>query len=607
MGEGSNKIASSLLSLEPSAIIDLYIIYPDIINSPESFAPIHNGSIFEKGVIWQGTTYIPVAIEIDGFEVNADGKVNRPKIKISNKDYFVTTMLKKHSDFKNARITRKRTLVKFLDDENFDGGNPYGESDSSAQISEEQYVISQKSQENKIYVEFELTSPLDLDNFQVNSRRIVGKYCYWKYRGDGCQYNGSPIQKEDGRPFADIYEKQIPITGLSTQEEYSKEVNYTTGDVVFTRNNRVRVSDPKGIDPPRPLLNYYVAKTDVRGLNPDDNPNFWDRDGCNKKLSSCKLRFTSDQIVTRFVGTEEVENIIASINSLNSGTPVSIEFKPDKELPFLQTLSGTGGWTMAYSFVRNPGISSKGQTFYLNTNPNVYNGLEMTHYDRSDTDYLYYRDSNGTNRYIGVKPYDEPTVDGRKGYKFVTRVTPENTELSHYNPRTKVRTRGVNGYSQNQTYNFFKVLAVDKNSNWNTSYTRNGIINTEVEGICFWDRTLSDEEIDILYRKMDNGALRMRPHSEFADSQIPAEQAILNGLLAWWDKPFALEGKTGFEDKSNEKNDLIYSGSNNNDQPFRVLYKYNYSVNQNVSTQEELSYLPFGGFPGTDGFGFQRA
>jgi len=607
MGEGSDKIARSLLDLEPSAIIDLFVIYPDIVNSPESYAPIHNGSIFKKGVVWQGTTYIPVAIEIDGFEVNADGRVNRPKIKISNKDYFVTTMLKKHNDFKNARVSRKRTLVKFLDDENFDGGNPYGESDPSAQISEEQYIVSQKVQENKIYVELELTSPLDLDNFQVNSRRIVGKYCYWKYRGDGCQYKGSPIQKEDGKPFSDIYEKQLPITGLSQQEEYSKEVNYTTGDVVFTRNNRVMVSDPNGLGSPRPLLNYYVAKTDIRGLDPDNNPKFWDRDGCNKKLSSCKLRFTSDQIVTRFVSSEEVEKITAKIISYNDSTPVSIDFKPKKQLPFLQTLSGTGGWTMAYSFVRNPGLSSKGQTFYLSTNLTVYNGLEMTHYDRSNIDYLYYKDLNGTSRYIGVKPTSEPSVDGEEGYKFVTRVTPENTELSHYNPRTKVKTRGVNGYNTNQIYNFFKVLTVDKTSNWNTSYTRNGVLDTEVEGVCFWDRTLSDEEIDLLYRKLDNGALKMRPYDEFADSQIPAEQAILNGLLGWWDQPFALDNRTGFQDQSNEKNDLIYNGGNNNTQPFKKLHKYNYSVNKNVSTQEELSYLPFGGFPGTDGFGFQRA
>jgi len=607
MGEGSDKIARSLLDLEPSAIIDLFVIYPDIVNSPESYAPIHNGSIFKKGVVWQGTTYIPVAIEIDGFEVNADGRVNRPKIKISNKDYFVTTMLKKHNDFKNARVSRKRTLVKFLDDENFDGGNPYGESDPSAQISEEQYIVSQKVQENKIYVELELTSPLDLDNFQVNSRRIVGKYCYWKYRGDGCQYKGSPIQKEDGKPFSDIYENQLPITGLSQQEEYSKEVNYTTGDVVFTRNNRVMVSDPNGLDSPRPLLNYYVAKTDIRGLDPDNNPKFWDRDGCNKKLSSCKLRFTSDQIVTRFVSSEEVEKITAKIASYNDSTPVSIDFKPKKQLPFLQTLSGTGGWTMAYSFVRNPGFNSRGQTFYLSTNLTVYNGLEMTHYDRSDTDYLYYKDLNGTSRYIGVKPTSEPSVDGEEGYKFVTRVTPENTELSHYNPRTKVKTRGVNGYNTNQIYNFFKVLTVDKTSNWNTSYTQNGVLDTEVEGVCFWDRTLSDEEIALLYRKLDNGALKMRPYSEFAGSEIPAEQGILNGLLGWWDQPFALDNRTGFQDQSNEKNDLIYNGGNNNTQPFKKLHKYNYSVNKNVSTQEELSYLPFGGFPGTDGFGFQRA
>lgn len=606
MGEGLDKVARSLLDLEPSAILDLFILYPDPVNKPESYVAVHNGGVFKKGVVWQGLTYNPIGMQIDGFEVSADGRMNRPKIQISNKDYFITAMLKKHNDFKNARVSRKRTLVKFLDDENFDGGNPYG-ADSTAELSSQEYIVSQKSQENKVFVEFELTSPLDLENFEVNNRRIVGKYCYWKYRGQGCQYDGGPIQKDDGQPFKDIYEKQIPITGLSSNHrEYSDDVNYTTGDVVFVRNNRVRVSDPNGLGEARPLLNYFVAKTDSRGLEPSEHPDFWDKDGCNKKLSSCKLRFTSNQTVTRFVGAEEVEKIIASVDSYDNGSLADIDFTPTKQLPFLQTLSGTGGWTMIYNFSQNPRLYSKGQSLLLHTNTNVHQGLEITHYERNDYNYIYYRDLNGTNRYFSQYPKDEPSVDGLKGNKIVARVTPNNTELSTYDPRTKEKKVGVNGFSKTQTYDFFKVLAVNTNSNWNTSYTRSARLLADVEGICFWDRTLTDEEVDALYIKLDNGALVMKSYDEISNSEKPIEKELVNGLLGWWDKPFAVEGKTGFEDRSINKSDLIYNGGDNNGINFKKLYKYTYSVNENVSSQERLSFLPFGGFPGTDGFGFQR-
>ena len=53
MAEGQDKAARSLLDLESSAIIDLFIIYPDIINEPSTYVPVHNGTVFRKGVVWQ--------------------------------------------------------------------------------------------------------------------------------------------------------------------------------------------------------------------------------------------------------------------------------------------------------------------------------------------------------------------------------------------------------------------------------------------------------------------------------------------------------------------------------------------------------------------------
>ena len=202
MGQGQNKIASSLLDIQPTAVLEFYRVYPDTLAKPSLFIPIHNGSAFENNIVWQGIQYIPMPIEGEGFEINGNGQFSRPKLRIANKDYLITNLLQNNYDFKNAKIIRSRTFLKYLDDENFDGGNPFGSQDFTAEISNDTYLVSQKTIENKLYVELELTSPLDLENFEVNSRLILAKYCYWQYRGHGCNYIGGPVEKEDGFGFS---------------------------------------------------------------------------------------------------------------------------------------------------------------------------------------------------------------------------------------------------------------------------------------------------------------------------------------------------------------------------------------------------------------------
>lgn len=299
MAEGRDKAAKNLMSLQPTSLLSLYRLYPDYITKPDYFFDVHDGSVFSRGVTWQGKVYQPMGIETEGFETNANGRLNRPKIRISNKDYFVTNLAQNNDDFKNGKVIRKRVFLKFLDDVNFDGGNPFGEADPTAELFNEEYLVSQKVNENKTYVELELTSPLDLDEFEVNTRRIFSKFCYWKYRGEGCGYEGPPVQKADGTPFYDLQGNKIDLIDgdeLSFQfdnpeSEYDPIKGYQKGDIVFKKNNRVTIADPAGIEEPKPLTTYYVARDNVSGFDPETNPKFWERDGCNKKVSSCKLRF----------------------------------------------------------------------------------------------------------------------------------------------------------------------------------------------------------------------------------------------------------------------------------------------------------------------------
>ena len=100
MGQGQNKIASSLLDIQPTAVLEFFKIYPDTVSKPDMFIPIHGGSIFGNNVTWQGIEYTPVPIEGEGFEVNGNGQLSRPKIRIANKDYLISSLLQNNFDFK---------------------------------------------------------------------------------------------------------------------------------------------------------------------------------------------------------------------------------------------------------------------------------------------------------------------------------------------------------------------------------------------------------------------------------------------------------------------------------------------------------------------------
>ena len=291
MGQGQDKIARNLVDLQPTAIVELFLLYFDTVDKQNAFIAFHGGSIFSKGITWQGIEYLPMPVETEGFEITANGELPRPKIKISNKDYFISDLLIKNQDFQFAQVVRKRTFVKFLDDINFDGGNPWGEADSSAEISNDTYSIGQKTAENKLFVEFELNSPLDLENFELNNRLVLSRYCSWHYRGPGCNYEGPPIQTEDGRNIVINGRSSANWPDLSVNNEWVTGKFYESGDPVFLYNNKVMININEGESPSKI---WYVSQTghiSTEMYRPDLNVKYWIKDGCGKKINSCKLRF----------------------------------------------------------------------------------------------------------------------------------------------------------------------------------------------------------------------------------------------------------------------------------------------------------------------------
>lgn len=84
---------------------------------------------------------------------------------VSNQDFFMSNLIRRYDNLIGAKVVRKRTFVKFLDNRNFpDNKHPYGGQDINAGLEDQVFYILRKSAENKSVVEFELASPLELEN-----------------------------------------------------------------------------------------------------------------------------------------------------------------------------------------------------------------------------------------------------------------------------------------------------------------------------------------------------------------------------------------------------------------------------------------------------------
>lgn len=300
---------SDLISLDSSTIVDLLRIYYDVENEPSSYYPFtSNSNGFNGPIVFQGVRYNPLPAELEDISSSTQDRFSRPKLTISNDGLIISRILRQKNDFKNAKLVRIRTQLRSIDDINFDGGeNPFGPADPENIISTETFIFSQKLAENRLQVQFELVSPLDIQEFDIPGRLILPRYCYWNYRGAGCGFYGPPIETAEGTPFP-----AVPDTANFSYATYTNEwqydQNYQSGAVVFVETNR------------DPYRTFYVANVDhlSNEINqPSINALIWTKDGCSKTIGGCRKRWLNTGI--SYTGDVTIQN------------PVTIG-KPDSSL-----------------------------------------------------------------------------------------------------------------------------------------------------------------------------------------------------------------------------------------------------------------------------------
>ncbi len=296
------KIKDCLNFLEPTAVIELFELYYDVNLEPFRF---HPGTNDLKEITWNEKKYYPIAVDTSEFETSMAGKLPRPRITIINKENIFSALLRDYSDLRDSKITRRKVLVRHLDAENFDNSiNPFSNFSTGIYISYETFLLSQKISENKFSIQFELISPFDLQTLDSMNRKIIGSYCYWQYRGLGCNYSGDVICQEDDsdfettstiksfKTFANSYVTKTN-TVVSNYRAAAKSYlwvenfNYVAGDIITIEN--IDLNGKKD-----PEFTWFVCiknHTSSYFLQPKDNSDYWQKDGCSKKISACKKRF----------------------------------------------------------------------------------------------------------------------------------------------------------------------------------------------------------------------------------------------------------------------------------------------------------------------------
>lgn len=276
-----------------SGIVDLF----EVTINPLSVTPVtvylYRGLDENAASVWfsskSGTTkneYFAFPIEMTDVNVTSDGPASRPTLSVANvisavkvtsgvaeavgpDEKTLETILSdlgitSNEDLLGARVVRRRTLEEHLIASTATPSVPI-------EFPSYVYYIDRLSGETKISVQFELSSPFDLEGVKVPHREIIGRYCSWKYQGmkesseGGCSW---PL--DSNNRFYSLSNTQI-----TTWSTYSSIVAYSVNAYV-KYNNKI----------------YLAIQAVPAGKTPSTSTAYWTRaDLCAKTIDACKVRF----------------------------------------------------------------------------------------------------------------------------------------------------------------------------------------------------------------------------------------------------------------------------------------------------------------------------
>jgi lambda family phage minor tail protein L len=329
------KLSTEVMNLYPSALVTFFEIdlsgvaaYVDFAGNPDKIFRFHNNvSLSSKDITFQGNIYYVCAIETVGFEVSSSGLAAKPILRMSVADESIPffalfkNKIRSLGDIIGATVTRRRTFAKFLDSSNFDSLNKPKNPDPNdfIEFPKDVYFINKKSMENKLILEYELASIIELEGLMLPRRQIMSLRCNFPYRGWGCNYeydenkvdsihgesatlpnSAPPIATEDDKLIIDLINWGADVKQIGVSEEFKMGRSYKKGDSVYISKDGIKY--------------HFVAKNNDVKTSPPDSYD-WIADKCSKCIYGCKLRWSA----TNPIGSAKVENTIISKGDLPFG------------------------------------------------------------------------------------------------------------------------------------------------------------------------------------------------------------------------------------------------------------------------------------------------
>lgn len=204
-------IQTDLQSLTPGSIVDMYEIDTGNYGLGKiCYTPFSN----EKGVgiTWQGQFYTLFPVVVEGYKKSSQGTLARPTMTLANVGGLISPLLRAYNNLLGAKVTRKRTLVKYLDDVNFNEGN--GSADANTHFPDEIYFIDRKAGEHDEAITLELAVAWDVTGVKLPLRQVIRDVCQWQYRDADCGYSGPPVARIDDTP-----------TSIQTEDKCGKHMS----------------------------------------------------------------------------------------------------------------------------------------------------------------------------------------------------------------------------------------------------------------------------------------------------------------------------------------------------------------------------------------------
>ena len=169
------------------AIVEMYDIDLTSITGDVDDIFYFTNQLKEDGtkVVWKTKTYEPLPILSAGYDRNTNGQIAQPTLTVANVLGTFTQVVRSYDDLVGGKVTRRRTLQKYLD------GSP--QADTLQEFPVDIFYIERKTQETALTITWQLGSVLDLEGVRLPRRVITQNLCLWKYRGSECGYTGAPV------------------------------------------------------------------------------------------------------------------------------------------------------------------------------------------------------------------------------------------------------------------------------------------------------------------------------------------------------------------------------------------------------------------------------